>query len=93
MFEHASDTNDAPKRRKIKRFVVAEDDGTREGGLVFTIVMIIGFIGASAVDPLALTSFWVWFSLLMMSIAVAVGAQKLVARWNGHEPIDEEAEV
>lgn len=59
-------------------------DGTREGGLVFPIVFIIGFIGASLVHPAALASFWVWFVLLMMAAAMAAGTQRAVARWNGY---------
>ncbi|WP_050931720.1 hypothetical protein [Aestuariivita boseongensis] len=91
MFDHVSDTNDAPKRRKITRPVVSDEDGMREGGLVFIIVLIVGFIGASMVHPLALTSFWVWFALLMMSVAVASGTQRLVAWFNGYRPVEEEA--
>ena len=93
MFDHVSDTTDAPKRRKLKRPEVSEEDGMREGGLVFIIVLIIGFVGASFVHPLALTSFWVWFALLMMSVAVASGTQRLVAWLNGYEPPSEEETI
>ena len=73
-----------PKRRKIKRPVVSDEDGTREGGLVFPIVFIAGFIGASFVHPDALTSFWVWFALLMLSVASAVTTKNVVAHLNGY---------
>lgn len=80
-----------PKDRKIKRPVVSDEDGTREGGLVFPIVFILGFIGASIAHPAALASFWVWFALLMLSVAAASATQKCVARWNGYSEEDEEA--
>ena len=77
--------------RKIKRVTVSDEDGTREGGLVFPIVLILGMIGASFVSPAALASFWVWFVLLMMTAAISVGTQKCVARFNGYEePSDDE---
>ena len=91
MFDHVSASDDAPKRRKVKRPDVSDADGMREGGLVFIIVLIVGFILASMVHPLALTSFWVWFALLRMSVAVASGTQRLVAWLNGYEPIEDEA--
>lgn len=79
------------KPRKIKRVTVSDEDGTREGGLMFPIVLILGIIGASLVSPAALASFWVWFALLMMTAAISVGTQKCVARFNGYEePVDEE---
>ncbi len=79
-------TSPAPtNERKIKRPVVSEEDGTREGGLVFPIVFIIGFVLASMAHPAALASFWVWFVLLMMSIAFSVSTQRLVARLNGFD--------
>lgn len=82
--------NEATRERtKIKRPVVSDEDGTREGGLVFPIVFIIGFIAASLVHPAALSSFWVWFALLMLSAAVAVGVKQVVAHWNGFEEDDE----
>ena len=74
-----------PKDRKIKRPVVSDEDGTREGGLVFPIVFIIGFVLASMAHPAALASFWVWFVLLMLSSAFAVATKNLVARLNGFE--------
>lgn len=70
-------------RPKLRRPVVSDEDGTREGGLVFPIVFMIGFVAASLVHPAALSSFWVWFVLLMLSAAVAVGTQQAVARLNG----------
>ncbi|WP_317054520.1 hypothetical protein [Roseovarius rhodophyticola] len=76
---------EAPQERKIKRPVVSDEDGTREGGLVFPIVFIIGFMLAAMAHPAALASFWVWFVLLMLSSAVAVATKNLVARLNGFE--------
>ena len=54
----------------------ATEDGTREGGLVFLVVVMIGMIIATILYPPALTSFFVWFALLMLAISVAVGVQK-----------------
>ena len=82
--------NDPSARRKIKRHVVSDADGTREGGLVFVIIFIVGFIAATVVHPAAVTSFWVWFFLIVMSIGVAVGVQKGVARFYGHAEDGEE---
>ncbi|MEX0337896.1 MAG: hypothetical protein AB3N11_02540 [Arenibacterium sp.] len=83
--------HDQEKPRKIKRVTVSDEDGTREGGLVFPIVLILGMIAASLVSPAALASFWVWFALLMMTAAISVGTQKCVAKFNGYvEPDDEE---
>ena len=72
-----NDTN--PKDRKIKRPVVSDLDGTQQGGLAFCVSLIGGSVAAAALAPGSLTSFWVWFSLLMLSIAVALGTQKLFA--------------
>jgi len=80
------------QRRKLTRPVVSDLDGTREGGLVFPIVLILGIIAASAAHPAALSSFWVWFVLLMMAIAVSLGTQRLVAHWTGFvDPTEEDA--
>ena len=73
-------TPEAPERPKIKRHVVSDLDGTQQGGLVFVIALIGGMIAAAALAPGALTSFWVWFALIMMAIACAKGAQQLFAR-------------
>lgn len=70
-------------RRRIKRPRMSDADGTREGGLAFVITFIIGFIAATVAHPAALTSFWVWFFLLVMCVAVAVGVQKGVAHLYG----------
>ena len=70
---------------------MSDEDGTREGGLIFPIVFILGFIAASMVHPGALSSFWVWFVLLMLSAAVAVGTQQAVARLNGYSEDEEDA--
>ena len=77
--------NDPSQRRKIKRPVVSDADGTREGGLVFVIVFIVGFITATVMHPAAITSFWVWFFLIVMSAGVAVGVQKAIAHFYGFE--------
>ena len=71
--------------RKIKRPVVSDLDGTREGGLVFCLALIAGMIAAATVIPAALTSFWVWFALLVVSTGIAVNVQKLVAFLSGHQ--------
>ena len=68
------------EKPKIKRHVVSDLDGTQQGGLVFVIALIGGMIVAATLAPGALTSFWVWFALLMLSAAVAKGAQQLFAR-------------
>ena len=85
--------NDSPKRRKIKRPVMSDADGTREGGLVFVIVFILGFIVASMTHPAALTSFWVWFFLLVMCIGVAVAVQKIASHLYGHVEDGKEEEA
>lgn len=79
------------QRPKLHRPVVSDQDGTREGGLVFPIVFIVGFVTASMVHPAALSSFWVWFVLLMLSAAVAVGTQQMVAHLNGYAEDEEDA--
>ncbi|MEL6620845.1 MAG: hypothetical protein AAFP16_18360 [Pseudomonadota bacterium] len=73
-------TSPAPEEPKIKRHTVSDLDGTQQGGLVFVISLIGGMILAAMLAPGALTSFWVWFALLMMSAALAAGAQRLFAR-------------
>lgn len=65
---------------RIKRHVVSNLDGTQQGGLAFIIAVIGGMIAAASLAPGALTSFWVWFALLMLSVAVATGTQRLFAR-------------
>lgn len=82
-------TSPAPEQPRIKRHTVSDTDGTREGGLVFPIVFILGFVAAAVAHPGALTSFWVWFALLMMSVAVSLGVQKAVARLYGHQEEDD----
>lgn len=82
--------NDPPERRKIKQPRMSDADGTREGGLTFVIVFIVGFIAATVAHPAAVTSFWVWFCLIAMSIAVAVGVQKGAAHLYGHVEDGEE---
>ena len=66
--------------KRIKRPVVSDLDGTREGGLVFCIALIGGSIVAASVNPLALTSFWVWFAMLSAAIGIAVSVQRLIGR-------------
>ena len=88
---HALFSDSHPQsRRNFKRPVMSDADGTREGGLVFVIVFLVGFIAASVAHPAALTSFWVWFVLLMMCVAIAVGVQKIAAALYGHAPTDGE---
>ena len=74
--------------RKIVRPVVSDLDGTREGGLVFCISLVLGMIAAASVSAVALTSFWVWFGLLIAAAGISVNVQRVIARWNGFE--DEE---
>jgi len=71
---------DASEPRQIKRHTVSDLDGTQQGGLAFVIALIGGMVAAASLAPGALTSFWVWFALIMMAIAVAAGAQRLFAR-------------
>ena len=73
-------TVDENERPKIKRHKVSDLDGTQQGGLAFVIAVLGGMIAAATLAPGALASFWVWFVLLMLSIAVAKGAQQLFAR-------------
>lgn len=72
------------ERRKTKRPVMSDADGTHEGGLVF----IVGFMGVSLAHFGALTSFWGWFVLLMMSAAIAVCVQKTATRLYGYAEFD-----
>lgn len=72
-------TSPAPEQPRIKRHTVSDLDGTQQGGLAFAIAAIAGTIAAAALAPGALTSFWVWFALLMMAVAVALGVQRLFA--------------
>ncbi len=59
--------------------MVPDLDGTQQGGLAFCVSVIGGAVLAVSVVPGALTSFWVWFTLLMSSTAIALGTQKLFA--------------
>ncbi|MEO0402571.1 MAG: hypothetical protein AAF214_09370 [Pseudomonadota bacterium] len=90
LFPSDNPSGDALKRRKIKRHVVSEMDGTREGGLVFSIVFCAGFVLAAVTNSNALTSFWVWFALITMSIGVALAVQKAIAAINGVNGHDDE---
>jgi hypothetical protein len=67
-------------KRKITRPVVSDLDGTQQGGLAFCVSVIGGAVLAASVAPGALTSFWVWFALLMSSTAIALGTQRLFAQ-------------
>lgn len=69
-----------PPKTKIKRHTVSDLDGTQQGGLVFCIVVLAGMIGATVAHPAALTSFWVWFILLMMAVSIALGIARLFGR-------------
>ncbi|WP_415402843.1 hypothetical protein [Tateyamaria sp. SN3-11] len=82
--------NEPSAHRKIKRPVMSDSDGMREGALALPIVFILGFVGASIAHPAALMSFWVWFALLMMSVAVARGVQRAAAWLYGHQAEDAE---
>ncbi|WP_299596736.1 hypothetical protein [uncultured Tateyamaria sp.] len=73
-------SNTQQSEARIKRHVVSNLDGTQQGGLAFVITVIGGMIVAASLAPGALTSFWVWLALLMLSVAVAMGTQRLFAR-------------
>lgn len=73
---------------KVKRHTVSELDGTQQGGLVFVIGLIGGMIVAATLAPGALTSFWVWFGILMLASACAKSAQQFFARGAGGERAD-----
>ncbi len=76
---------DQKDRRSYLRLAdVSDSDGTREGGLVFCLSLIVGMIVAQATHPSALTSFWVWFALLAAACGIAFHTQKLVAWAMGH---------
>ena len=67
----------AAEQPGIKRHTVSDRDGTQQGGLAFVIAVIGGMIAAASLAPGALTSFWVWFALLMLAVAVSAGVQQL----------------
>ncbi len=71
------------QKRRLKRPVVSDQDGTREGGLVFCIALFGGVILTGAVNGQALASFWVWFALLAMAVGLAWNVQQVIARMNG----------
>ena len=70
----------AREKSRIKRPVVSDLDGTREGGLAFCIALILGIIVAALVNPDSLTSFFVWFALLFMAISIGAGVKRLFGR-------------
>lgn len=74
----------APRESKLKRPVVSDLDGTREGGLVFCVAMLAGLIAGAILLPGALTSFWVWCALLAVSAGLAWSVQTSIAHWTGH---------
>jgi len=76
----------------LRRPIVSDLDGTREGGLVFCIALILGVIAAASVVAGALTSFWVWFAILITAGGIAVNVKLLVAHWSGHKSDWEDAE-
>lgn len=78
--------DDPERQRRIKRPVVSELDGTREGALVFCIALIGGMVASASVAPGALTSFWVWLGLLAMAAALAGNVQAIVTRFTGFRP-------
>lgn len=71
---------DDKQQPSIKRPVVSELDGTREGGLAFCVALFGGMVVAAAVSPGSLASFWVWIGLLSMAVAVAVNTKRIFAR-------------
>ena len=73
-------TKNPVEARKIKRPIVSDGDGMQLGGLAFAVALIGGMIAAAILAPGALTSFWVWFALLMMATVTASGVQRLFAR-------------
>ena len=73
---HGAETKGRPERR-IKRPVVSEQDGSREGGLVVCIALIAGMVFAGAMYPGALASFWVWLGLLCMATGCGVSVKRL----------------
>lgn len=75
------DRPDSDVRRSpvVKRPDLSREDGTQQGALVFCIALIGGMILAATIAPLALTSFWVWFTLLMLSVSLAAGVRALFA--------------
>ena len=81
---------DPAEKPRIKRHVVSEIDGTREGGLAFTISLILGLVAASLVHPLALSSFWVWCAVLTAAVGIMVNVQRLFDR---RDPTDVEMDV
>lgn len=84
--ETATHGDDATARLRLHRTRVVSDlDGTQQGGLAFVIAAIAGMIAAASLAPGALTSFWVWFVLLIMAVAVALGVQRAFA-----QPADED---
>ena len=84
---------DAPKR-KLKRPVISEHDGMHEGGLVFCVTLIAGFVLSNIVVPGAAASFWIWVVLLVVSMGIAVNVQQGIraffARRLPEDPSDQE---
>ena len=73
-----SNPRDEKRFARMRRRVTAEQDGTRDGGLVVCIALIGGMILAAMVHPAALASFWVWVGLLSMAIGCGVSVQRLI---------------
>jgi len=73
------------RQRLLRTREVSDLDGTQQGGLVFVVATLLGMILAAGLAPGALTSFWVWFALLMLAGACAVAAQQLFSRDTGEE--------
>ncbi|WP_299686596.1 hypothetical protein [uncultured Tateyamaria sp.] len=65
------------RQRLYRTRVVSDMDGTQQGGLAFVISVLSGMIVAATLAPGALTSFWVWFALLMLAVVIALGVQQL----------------
>jgi hypothetical protein len=67
-------------KRKIKRPVASDLDGTQQGGLAFCVALLGGTVSAASLAPGSLTSFWMWFALLMAASAIAAGTERLFAQ-------------
>lgn len=69
----------------VTRPDLSREDGMAQGGLAFCITAIAGMIAAASLVAGALTSFWVWFVLLMMAISVAAAARPFFASPKGQK--------
>lgn len=58
------------------------NDGTREGGLVFLIIVFSGIVGAVSFLPEAFTSIWIWILLLIVASYAAQLTERFVKSRN-----------